>query len=51
MSATREAPLIKQFLAAYEDGSWQDATLAKPDATDRTNSRGRMAEGWSNFIA
>jgi hypothetical protein len=37
MPGTREDPFIKQFLAAYEDGSWADATVAKPDALDRTN--------------
>jgi hypothetical protein len=34
---TREEPFIKQFLSAYENGSWADAVLAKPDAVDRTN--------------
>lgn len=28
---------MKQFLAAYEDGSWADAAVARPDALDRTN--------------
>jgi hypothetical protein len=34
---TREDPFIKLFLSAYENGSWADAALAKPDALDRNN--------------
>src|SRR5579883_750164 len=37
MGATREDPFIKLFLSAYEDYSWADAELLKPDAIDRTN--------------
>lgn len=37
MPGTREDPFIKQFLAAYEDGSWGNAAVSKPDALDRTN--------------
>ena len=37
MPGTREDPFIKQFLTAYQDGSWADAAVAKPDAIDRTN--------------
>jgi hypothetical protein len=37
MGATREDPFVKQFLSAYENGSWADADLLKPDAIDRTN--------------
>ncbi len=37
MVATREDPFIKLFLAAYENYSWADADLLKPDAIDRTN--------------
>lgn len=37
MPGTREDPFIKQFLAAYEDGSWGNAAVGKPDALDRTN--------------
>jgi len=34
---TREDPFIKLFLSAYENGSWADADVTKPDAIDRTN--------------
>ena len=37
MRPTREDPFIKLFLSAYENGSWADAALAKPDAIERTN--------------
>ncbi len=37
MLSTREDPFIKLFLSAYEDGSWADADLEKPDAIDRKN--------------
>ena len=37
MLATREDLFIKQFLSAYEGGSWADADVTKPDAIDRTN--------------
>jgi hypothetical protein len=37
MLATREDNFIKQFISAYEDGSWADADVTKPDAIDRTN--------------
>ncbi|MCC7155838.1 MAG: hypothetical protein IT161_14780 [Bryobacterales bacterium] len=37
MGATREDPFIKQFLSAYEHGTWADADVLKPDAIDRTN--------------
>lgn len=37
MLATREDTFIKQFLSAYEGGSWADADVTKPDAMDRTN--------------
>ncbi len=37
MGATREDPFIKLFLSAYENYSWADADLLKPDAIDRTN--------------
>jgi hypothetical protein len=37
MGATREHLFMKLFLSAYENGSWADADLLKPDATDRTN--------------
>jgi hypothetical protein len=37
MRPTREDPFIKLLLSAYENGSWADAALAKPDAIDRTN--------------
>ena len=37
MPPTREDPFIKQFLTAYEDGSWGNADVVKPDALDRTN--------------
>ena len=33
----RDEPFIKQFLTAYENGSWADAAVSKPDAVDRTN--------------
>jgi hypothetical protein len=32
---TREDPLIKLFLSAYEHGSWADAATSKPDAVER----------------
>ncbi len=35
MLSTREDPFIKLFLSAYEDGSWADADMTKPDAIDR----------------
>ena len=34
---TREDPFIKLFLSAYENASWADATVAKPDALERIN--------------
>ena len=34
---TREDPFIKLFLSAYEDNSWADAEMSKPDAIDRQN--------------
>ncbi len=34
---TREDHFIKLFLSAYENGSWADADVTKPDAIDRTN--------------
>jgi hypothetical protein len=34
---TREDPFIKLFLSAYEDGSWADAHMGKPEAADRQN--------------
>jgi hypothetical protein len=34
---TREDAFVKVLLSAYENGSWADAALAKPDAIDRTN--------------
>ncbi len=37
MRTTREDPFIKLFLSAYENGSWADAALVKPDAIERTN--------------
>ncbi len=37
METTREDPFIKLFLSAYENGSWANAALVKPDALDRTN--------------
>jgi hypothetical protein len=37
MLSTREDPFIKLFISAYEDGSWADADLKKPDAIDRKN--------------
>jgi hypothetical protein len=37
MLFTREDPFIKLFLSAYQDGSWADADVKKPDAIDRTN--------------
>lgn len=37
MRATRDDAFIKQFLSAYETGSWETATLVKPDAIDRKN--------------
>ena len=33
--STREDPFLKLFLSAYEDGSWSDADMTKPDALDR----------------
>lgn len=38
MRPTREDPFIKLFLSAYENGSWADAAVAKPDSIDRRNS-------------
>jgi hypothetical protein len=38
MLDTREDRFIKQFLSAYEDGSWADADVTKPDAIDRKNA-------------
>jgi hypothetical protein len=37
MAATREDPFIKVFLTEYEERSWADADLTKPDAIDRKN--------------
>lgn len=37
MKLTREGHFIKLFLSAYENFSWADAALEKPDAVDRTN--------------
>jgi hypothetical protein len=37
MLSTREDPFIKLFLSAYEDGSWADADVTKPDAIERKN--------------
>ncbi len=37
MKSTREDPFIKLFLSAYENSSWADAELTKPDANDRKN--------------
>jgi hypothetical protein len=37
MATTREDPFIKLFLSAYENYSWADADLLKPDTIDRTN--------------
>ncbi len=37
IGTTREDHFIKLFLSAYENGSWADAELMKPDAIDRTN--------------
>lgn len=37
MLISRENTFIKQFLSAYEGGSWADADVTKPDAIDRTN--------------
>lgn len=34
--STRDDDFIRLFLSAYEDGSWADATLTKPDNIDRT---------------
>ena len=37
VSITREDPFIRLFLSAYDDGSWADADMSKPDAIDRQN--------------
>src|ERR1700722_5412903 len=37
MLSTREDPFIKLFLSAYEDGSWANADMTKPDAIERKN--------------
>lgn len=37
MRPTREDPFIKLFLSRYEDGSWAEADVKKPDAIDRKN--------------
>jgi len=37
MLSTREDPFIKLFLSAYQDRSWADADLTKPDAIERKN--------------
>lgn len=37
MKPSRENILIERFLSGYDDGSWVDATLTKPDAIDRVN--------------
>ena len=34
---TREDPFIRLFLSAYDDGSWADVDMSKPDAVDRRN--------------
>ncbi len=35
--SSREMVFIEPFLAAYEDGTWANARLTKPDAVDRLN--------------
>ena len=37
MGVAREDPFIKLFLSAYENYSWADGALLKPDSIDRTN--------------